>query len=488
MIRYKVLVADDEPDLNQDRYALLLDDKNDVFDWKLTKSRDEFENTDFSQYDVVILDINLTKWRHMQLSMAVRMIPPTVPIIFASGRWIEDQTIEVVRGVLVDAKDANFVQILILDDLKADTALQKIRAVREQLRLAIAKARQYSQLPVGDDEPIHILHLSDPQYGDPDTDGWANLTEETIADFLINDLCPDLHLVAITGDITYQGLPSEFDEARSRIGNLLNIVFGTDGRNRLLLVPGNHDVNLRLAAAGCIDFDLKSGTVSQNQGCKSSELRQFALQPFRRFAWDMTGDPRWLNAEKENLCWVNESFRHLGLRFILLNTVSELDCASPARATLPLEILRELLPSPREREDLFSIALAHHGPVGASAKPKVVAIGNWPDTGSFLRLAKVRMFIHGHGHERRVERLGWDGAPAKVGERPANGPLTQEEFLRVMAPTSHLGEGRRPDGAARGFNLIKLKRHQRQVQHVEVQTFSLNKGSPNKIKGEKFTV
>ncbi|MBK7664433.1 MAG: metallophosphoesterase [Sterolibacteriaceae bacterium] len=492
MMRYNVLVADDEPDLNRDRYALLLDDPDDGFDWKLVGIRDEFERTDFSQYDAVILDINLTGWRHMPLSEAVRTIQPPIPIVFASGRWHEEATIRVIREVLSDAKDANFVQILILDDLSADTAPLKIRAVREQLRLAIAKAQRFTQLLVGDDEPIHILHLSDPQYGDPDTDGWAGLAEEKIARFLY-DLCPRLHLVAITGDITYQGLPSEFDKARPRIEKLLSEVFGKGGQERLLLVPGNHDVNLRLAAADCVDFNFKSGRpVVRKRGCDPTGQRRFALEPFCRFAWGLTGDPRWLDAG--DLCWVNESFRHLGLRFVLLNTVSELDCSSPARATLPLETLRGLVPSPREPERLFCIALAHHGPVSAPAGPDDVAIGNWPDVGGFLHVAGVRMFIHGHGHERRVERLGWDGAPAMVEGRPADGQLGQEEFLRVMAPTSHLaatsptGVRRRPDGAARGFNLITLERSRRRVWRVKVQTFTLDKGSPRPDASVAFPV
>jgi CheY-like chemotaxis protein len=494
MMRYNVLVADDEPDQNRDRYTLLLNGLDDSFDWTLAGTREEFERTDFSKYDAVILDINLTGWRHMTLNEAVRTIPRPVPIVFASGRWHDEITIRVIREVLADAKDANFVQILILDELNANTAPLKIRAVREQLRLAIAKARRYTQLSVKDNEPIHILHLSDPQYGDPDTDGWASLAEEQIARFLC-DLCPSLHLVAITGDITYQGLPSEFDIARSRIETLLSKVFGKDGRERLLLVPGNHDVNLRLAAADCIDFDFTSGRpVLRDGDWEPTAQRRFALQPFCRFAWDMTGDPRWLDAENKKLCWVNESFRHLGLRFVLLNTVSELDCTSPARATLPLDILRSLVPPPREHDRLFSIALAHHGPVSAPASPEDVAIENWPDTGGFLYTAGVRMFIHGHGHERRVERLGWNGAPSMFGERPANGQLTQMEFLRVMAPTSHLaatspsGTRKRSDSAARGFNLITLERDQRQVQRVVVQTFTLDKGRPVRSAREEFMV
>lgn len=475
MLRYKVLVADDEPNLNRDRYALLLDDPGAGFEWKLAETREEFERTDFSQYDAVILDINLTNWRHMPLTEAVRTIMPPVPIVFASGRWHEEHTVKVVREVLADAKDANFVQILILDDLGADTAQLKVRAVREQLRLAIAKTQRYAHLNAADDEPIYLLHLSDPQYGDPDTDGWAGLTEENIARFL-HDLCPRLHMVAISGDITYQGLPSEFEIARKRIERLLWQIFGQGGKERLLLVPGNHDVNLRLAAADCVDFSFASGRPKvRRRGSDSRELRRMALQPFCRFAWRLTSDPRWLEAEE--LCWVNESFRHVGLRFVHLSTVSELDCSAPIRATIPLETLRELVPTSRDPTQLFSIALAHHGP---ASPPDTCDVGieNWPDVGGYLCAAGVRMFIHGHGHDRRVERLGWNGAPAMVAGRPADGQLDGNEFVRVMAPTSHLGSMRRPDGAARGFNLITLNRSDRQVRGVKVQTFKLDGSTP----------
>ena len=480
-MQYKVLVADDELDLNHERYDLLLGGHDSGFDWTLVGNREEFENTDFAQYDAVVLDINLTRWGNMPLREAVGVIGPKVPIVFASGRWHEETTIRVIREVLANAKDANFVQILILDDLKKDTAELHIRALREQLRLAIAKAQRYEELAVADDEPIHLLHLSDPQYGDPDTDGWAGLTEEQIARFL-HELCPHLHLIAITGDITYQGLPSEFDVAQARISSLLGYLFRNGGRERLLLVPGNHDVNLRLAAADCVDYDFNARLpVVRENGCDGAKHRRFALDPFSRFAWALTGDPRWLDAW--DLCWVNDSFRHLGLRFIVLSTVSELDCTNPARATLPKETLRSLIPSPRESNRLFSIALAHHGP---KSTPSEVAIENWPDVGTFLQTAGVRMFIHGHGHERRVERLGWDGEPAKVGGRAADGQLSRNEFLRVMAPTSHLESNRRPEGAARGFNLITLERPNHQVQRVIVQTFKLEQGQPVKIKEEEF--
>jgi len=68
------------------------------------------------------------------------------------------------------------------------------------------------------------------------------------------------------------------------------------------------------------------------------------------------------------------------------------------------------------------------------------------------------------------------------------GQKPQDEFLRVMAPTSHLGSQRRPDGAARGFDLITLERSKRQVQRVKVQTFTLDKGSPCRDASVEFLV
>ena len=109
MFRYKILVADDEPELNRDRYATLLDDPDGGFEWELVGTREEFEHKDFSRFDAVVLDINLTRWRHMPLNEAVKTIRPPVPIVFASGRWHEEHTVRVIREVLADAKDANFV-------------------------------------------------------------------------------------------------------------------------------------------------------------------------------------------------------------------------------------------------------------------------------------------------------------------------------------------------------------------------------------------
>ena len=475
MTKYRILVADDEPKLHGQGYEHLLNTPNDEdgFDWELAGTKDQFINADFSQYDAVILDINLDKWDYMPLAKAVETIGSKVPIVFASGRWHENQTIRMIREVLASAKDAKFAQILILDDLYQDTANLHIRAVREQLRLAIARSNRYSELAVEDDEPIHILHLSDPQYGDPDTDGWTGLTEEQLSNFIFK-ICPNLHFIAITGDITYQGLPSEFEIAHERISKLLGWTLPvTATHERLLLVPGNHDVNLRLAAADFINYDFNSNRpVVQHNGPGTTEQRSFALEPFCRFAWKLTRDPRWLEAK--DLCWVNDSFRHIGLRFIILNTVSELDCTNPERATLPVQTLRDLLSPPSENNQLFTITLAHHGPKSTSDE---VSIDNWGDVGNFLNIAGVRVFLHGHGHERRVDRLKWNGTPAG----PAAGQLTAQEFVRVMAPTSHLNSQRRPEGGARGFNLVTLNRSSRQVQSVTIQTFTLENQCPTRI-------
>ena len=50
-----------------------------------------------------------------------------------------------------------------------------------------------------------------------------------------------------------------------------------------------------------------------------------------------------------------------------------------------------------------------------------------------------------------------------------------DEFLRVKVPTSHLAGRLRPDGAARGFNLIPLGRSHGLVERVEIDAYDLNK-------------
>lgn len=321
MVDFRVLVADDQGAEVEPIYKQLFEGDT-SFKYEMATSKQDFQNKHFGSFDAVLLDINLDSWG-MPLGDAVRIIGRACPIVLVSQYWGPGKNTHIrVQEVLALAKQVDFIQILILNDLVKLGWEDRVPAIREQLRLAIARHRRHGLLDLPQSAPIHILHLSDPQYGDSGQDGWAVQAEEEIAKSL-RRIQPDIHFIAITGDISFQGAPNEFEMARNRLSSLLMRLLPNreDWRERVLLVPGNHDVNLRLAAADRVTVNVKEKTLRFSKTRRVSEdHRRYALQPFREFAWRLTGDPHW--RDSEDLCWVNDSFRHLGLRFYLLNSVA----------------------------------------------------------------------------------------------------------------------------------------------------------------------
>jgi formylglycine-generating enzyme required for sulfatase activity/predicted MPP superfamily phosphohydrolase len=94
------------------------------------------------------------------------------------------------------------------------------------------------------DQPIRILHLSDFHFkASKNWDAGPVLRE--LARFIKREvqtgLAPDL--VAITGDLAHAGVGEEYTLARDWLENQLWPTMGNIPRDRLLLVPGNHDVD-----------------------------------------------------------------------------------------------------------------------------------------------------------------------------------------------------------------------------------------------------
>ena len=103
-------------------------------------------------------------------------------------------------------------------------------------------------------EELTVLHLSDLHFGAEHGFGGAGRTpgdrkHESLIGRLHEDLSkladgehalwPDL--VVVTGDLTQQGLPDEFQQAMDFLEELVEVV--DLPRHRLAVVPGNHDIN-----------------------------------------------------------------------------------------------------------------------------------------------------------------------------------------------------------------------------------------------------
>ena len=485
MTKYKVLVVDDQPRETKKLFENLFSGDSQFIFTQAARSSD-FESATFSDYDAILLDINLDQWQTekseaMTLTYALSKIGNHCPVALVSRVWNKDTTHRRMSEALASESNIKFIATFVLNDLMGLNWKDYAESLRGQLYLAINTERQRASLDRDDGEDVCILHISDPQYGDKGTDNWSAYVEKDIGQYVRYKLDLDIHLIAITGDISFSGQVSEFMMAEEKLPKLFNFFFPnkSDWRERVLIVPGNHDVNLRLAAADLLNIGIKDGKLSVNKRKKlidGSPHRKFALAPFRNFAWRLTGDPRW--KESDELNWVNDSFKHLGLRFFMLNSVSNLDCISHQKAGFKSNVIDELKGG--EEDQPFGIAFSHHGPPEKEYSGADI-LDEWPETAGFLNNREIKLFIHGHGHERKVDKFHLRNQTTK----PAKGQIKKGNIIRVMAPTTHLDGSKRPDGQLRGFNIITLHRAHGKVTGVEVKSYEFDESKMEPIEMEE---
>lgn len=483
MAKYRVLIVDDEMSSNKKFYDNLFGGDAD-FSMDIAESWLDFIGKRLNEFDAILLDVNLDHWGKT-LHDAFNVLNGRCPVLLVSQWWHEPRTHQHISNALAGAKHVVLAGTLTLNYLGSPGWEGHASSMLSQLRLVIARHRQHGLLDLRDNDPIRILHLSDPQYGDPNEDNLAFLVEKEIPKFVMDTLRLNVHFIAVTGDITFSGQPSEFARAKEKLKVLVNGFMPNreDWRERLLLVPGNHDVDLQLAAADWIRFDFGNPqSISPADSSIGEEHQHYGLQAFRDFAWELSKNPYWRDAD--DLLWINDSFRHLGIRFYILNSVSEVGFANPKKYRIPPDTLDNMIESVSSNDDLFGVILAHHGPVVAGTDPSE-GIENWSQVLKTIQNAKVRLFIHGHGHARLADivPLSDERIP-----RAANGLLDSQEILRVMAPTTHLDGKKRPDGERRGFNLITLERQYGNVEKVRVDSYVLSGNQPHRAKDAKWEI
>ena len=190
----------------------------------------------------------------------------------------------------------------------------------------------------------------------------------------------------------------------------------------------------------------------------------YALEPFRRFAYQLTEDKNYKNLQ--HLSWVDRRFLHCGLRFFLINSVAELSATNLDRIEFSEPTLRKITRSLcDDKSDLmFSIAVSHHGlrPEGASDTENQVE--NWQNVGSdFFSLHKIRLWLYGHYH--------------KYSTYPINDkPFDKTPLWLVQAPTLRVGH----DHSARGFCVLELKREDGKVVEAFSHHYVLESGTVEK--------
>jgi hypothetical protein len=138
--------------------------------------------------------------------------------------------------------------------------------------------------------------------------------------------------------------------------------------------------------------------------------------------------------------------------------------------------------------------VSHHG----SADPKFdddVSVLDWSNMANMMRILKTNVWLHGHGHRRLVLMQKHGNSTKETAFRLMQETNSkkdhfvnrEKEFGRVMAPTTHLDEDLRPDGDRKGFYIISLKRSQKYVRKMIIQSYALEDKAPIEVDIKTFT-
>jgi hypothetical protein len=489
-MKYKVMVIDDRPS-RQSRYDSVLSCEE--FEPIYIFNRSQLHELAETPVDAYLIDVFLDTgdWKEENETAAtllekhIQKSPRSAPVFLVSEQWSRDKALEVIKQC--GQSSAAVVDYLAWSDfepgIQNEISNTERTASRLRTRLLTELDRWHgrSSFRPRPDDSIRILLLSDMQYEDPETDNNATYAESWIVDRLQNDNLnkgiPLPDLIVLAGDITYSGSPHEFAIAEDRLMKDLILKLWPasrgGGRDRLIVIPGNHDVNLRFAAVEKRIYSPKSKEFKDDSrqvpsyeppDVPYSTHHAYALEPFRRFAYRLTMQREWLDEPIRS--WVDRRFLHCGISFYLLNSVAKIDAQNPDRACFEE---KELLAIDRSIKgsipsDTFNIAISHHGRYVLDRKESNLQdvnnekiIENIGKHYSFFPLQKIRLWLFGHYH-----KFGKD--------HEYQGTFEDVPLWLVSLPTTRIKSKKL------GFCVLELERKNGVVCDAKIQEYAIDGG------------
>ncbi len=257
---------------------------------------------------------------------------------------------------------------------------------------------------------MHILHLSDLHFGTLDQ---ANLWSNQLAADLYNDRkIPHLDALILSGDIANYSTEEEYQAAEQFLHNLrqdfpLN-------PEQIILVPGNHDLNWKLAkkAYTLIDRDDYDGELIDGHYIEESAsvirvrdeaeyIQRFAH--FSQFYETIKQKPYPLDYDQQ---YTLDHLKEQNLLILGLNSAWQLDHHYKSRASIHMGALTNALTQIRRNPDYrncLKIAVWHH-PLDSAYSDRIT------DKGFLEQLAVngFRFFLHGHIHKAETSLYRYD--------------------------------------------------------------------------------
>lgn len=469
---YKILIIDDDWSERKISYEYLFN-KSEGFDLAFLENIKDMPLIDDPTIDAIVLDLYLNYGKEETerskvenyLREVLKYIKNKKPVILVSRKFSELASwVNIPKDYGVAVIDYfGWPEIFTASGKIKDKSLKDTTLLR--INNSLNKYFGLTNSKKGSDENISILLLSDLQFGDPKFSDDTLLSEFYLSNYLGNEeIFPDF--IFILGDISYTGEPSQFKLASEWIESFCKRVFPHDFEayyERVYIVPGNHDVNLTLSTADYYKFDFKgyeSKEYLKKRDRTLSENKTFGLYPFCDFAYKMTKDDRWIS-KTNNLCWSNDRFINWGLRFIILNSVSELSYDTPKLFEVNEESLKNLSKEiDNFPKDLFTILLAHNGPddlgyqMGLNSDKRVKSLF------SIINTVGGNLFIHGHRH-----------SPSDKYKRPYQGEFT-DNIEYILTGTLNINVARKHD-SLRSFSVLELERENYKVIDSNIRIFEI---------------
>ena len=473
-MEYQVLIIDDEWELRSTGYERLRDEitiRDSSFEIKLDFLKQPARSSLIAQlhrnqYAAVISDAVLDgKWEGFTIADVMEILDEDIPIAIVSKSWDRANAKQIARAW----EKPNCRTFLHWRDIDGSEDGQIEYAIESVLRMITDHQHIDIKTRLKPDEDIRIVHISDVHTGGVSNKNLKLEAQECASAILAHWDEQSPTFVAFTGDVTEFGAPSQYEMAYEWIAHFIkHLNLGDLPSRNLLYVPGNHDVNLRLAAGSRIVLkkDRKDNlSLKLEEEVTQPELIDYAYVPFRNFLTKICDCPLIKNDIKDhNLAWVESRFRHLGVVFYGLNT------AQPANATgLPgSEVDPDALAIIKEELGIcidscnsvpLVIGMGHHSPVAAGKDGAVTNLDAFKT--AFQGKSRTPMFLHGHIHESIL-----------TDEKINNARL----FRSGAATFTKLSKDRNED-TLRGFNLLTLHRSKHEVKSLSASSFGwVNRG------------
>jgi 3',5'-cyclic AMP phosphodiesterase CpdA len=298
-----------------------------------------------------------------------------------------------------------------------------------------------------------ILHVSDTQFGAHHrfTGDGPPLASTMVTDLrrLLGEHIERIDLIVISGDIAERSLRSEFEQARQFIDALCNAT-GVD-HPRVVVVPGNHDVNWSLCNAYFAECEADEASPRAPFSKKWKHYQQFVT--------DLHGP----TAFTEDQPYRVHTFQDLGVVIAALNsTMEETHLKDGHYGWCGHDQLTWAHARLAETTGLARIGVLHH-----NARRKAVADNeNLRDEDALTTVLapQLDLLLHGHTHDGKRDHLA-DGtlvlatgsAAVTADWRPADVP-NQFQILRLR-PDHLLRHGLQWDGKGRWIGDTRVSDH-----------------------------